>query len=76
MHMTTTAREQTIKRLVEWGMVPQMLCKFGCGCRNRQNCLWVHNHAHSQQQQWFRDAGAAAAAAEDAAHGMHVLRQW
>jgi len=41
MHMTTTAREQTIKRLVERGMVPQMLCKFGCGSCSKLGLLEV-----------------------------------
>ena len=31
---------------------PQLLCKFGCNCRAKLNCLWVHK---PQVQQWFVD---------------------
>ena len=31
---------------------PQMLCKFGCNCRAKLKCLWVHK---PHVQQWFED---------------------
>ena len=31
---------------------PQMLCKFGCNCRAKLICLWVHK---PQVQQWSED---------------------
>ena len=30
----------------------RLLCKFGCNCRAKLNCLWVHK---PQVQQWFQD---------------------
>ena len=34
------------------GMSPRLLCRFGCNCRAKLNCLWVHK---PKVQQWFGD---------------------
>ena len=31
--------------------VPQMFCMFGCNCRAKLKCMWVHRR---QLQQWFK----------------------
>ena len=41
--------------LWEEGMSPRLLCRFGCNCRAKQNCLWVHK---PEVQQWFDDEQA------------------
>ena len=30
----------------------RLLCRFGCNCRAKLNCLWVHK---PKVQQWFED---------------------
>ena len=37
------------------GMSPRLLCRFGCNCRAKLNCLWVHK---PKVQQWFVDEQA------------------
>ena len=41
--------------LWEEGMSPRLLCRFGCNCRAKLNCLWVHK---PKVQQWFVDEHA------------------
>ena len=43
--MAKSAREPTIEEMAERVVVPQMLCKFGCICRNKLNGLLVHTPA-------------------------------
>ena len=41
--------------LWEEGVSPRLLCRFGCNCRAKLNCLWVHK---PKVQQWFVDEQA------------------
>ena len=55
--MTSMESGQTGRPEGLWkdGMSPRLLCRFGCNCRAKQNCLWVHK---PEVQQWFDDEQA------------------